>query len=263
MDPDEKRRTFEGTRRVIWNVEPVHIETQAIELDFSSSGQGRRAATSVSSAGVRLFNAIELVDVESSVAQVEVCESCGVPRCSPGGWVAFRRIGETVVWLPAWDELENDGWEASEYAPPSFLKSRGIPVFSAAAWVRLRGLKGRLPEACALPRLDSREAARLCQWSAPGRLLGEFPAVPSIRRDLLIAVAEGDLAAEAEFVDPCLRDHYERKRAVDLAPSNGPVASIEFWLDLPGAQAWRGLGRLGTQACFLLGEGFTLLKAKD
>ena len=105
----------------------LDIEASAVELDFSSSGQGRRAATAVSAAGIRLFNAIELVDVEPSATQVEVCECCGFPHCSPGGWVAFRRIGERVVWVPAWDEMEKGEWEMSEYRPPSFLQSQVPP----------------------------------------------------------------------------------------------------------------------------------------
>jgi hypothetical protein len=54
----------------MWSVED--IEASAVELDFSSSGQGRRAATVVRAAGSRLFNSIELVDVEPSATQVEV-----------------------------------------------------------------------------------------------------------------------------------------------------------------------------------------------
>ena len=96
----------------MWSVEV--IATVPVELDFSSSGQGRRSATAIEAAGVRLFNAIELVDVESAATQVEVWECCGVSHCSPGGWVAFRRIGDKVVWIPAWDEMAKGAWEESE-----------------------------------------------------------------------------------------------------------------------------------------------------
>ena len=244
----------------MWSVEASDIEGSAVELDFSSSGQGRRAATAVSAAGIRLFNAVELVDVETSATQVEVCECCGSPHCSPGGWVAFRRIGERVVWIPAWDEMEKGKWEMSEYSPPSSLRRRGAPLFRAAAWDRLRALHSRLPDAHALPEINSRDTARLCQWSAPGRVLGTFPDVPRTRRDLLVAVTNGDLGAEAECVDRCLRDHYEGNQVMEVVPQHISVAPIEFWLDLPGNPSWKGFGRIDTQACFLIDGGRALVR---
>jgi hypothetical protein len=244
---------------LMWSVEAIDIEASTVELDFSSSGQGRRASTAVSAAGIRLFNAIELVDVDPSATQVEVCECCGVPQCAPGGWVAFRRIGERVVWVPAWDEMENGRWAMSEYSPPAFLQSRGAPVFSAPAWDRLRALQSGLPDAHALPQINSREAARLCQWAAPGRVLGTFPDVPRTRRDLLVAVSDGDVGTEAECVDQCLRDHYEAKHAMELVPHDAPVAPIEFWLDLPGTPSWKRFGHLDGQTCFLIDGGLALV----
>ena len=115
----------------MWRVED--IEAIPIELDFSSSGQGRRSATAIEAAGIRLINAIELVAVEPTATQVEVCECCGYSHCSPGGWIAFRRIGDHVIWIPAWDEMAKGEWETSEYWPPSFLRSKGAPVFNATA----------------------------------------------------------------------------------------------------------------------------------
>jgi hypothetical protein len=243
----------------MWSIEAIDIKARAVELDFSSSGQGRRAGTAVSAAGIRLFNAIELVDVGFSATQVEVCEYCGVPQCAPGGWVAFRRIGERVVWVPAWVEMENGKGEMSEYSPPSFLQSRGAPVSSAPAWDRLRALQSGLPDAHALPQINSREAALLCQWSAPGRVLGTFPDVPRTRRDLLIAVSDGDLGTEAECVDQCLRDHYEGKQAMELVPQHISVTPIEFWLDLPGTPSWKSFGHIDARTCFLIDGGLALL----
>ena len=115
----------------MWSIDT--IETVPVALDFSSSGQGRRAATAVVAAGVCLFNAIELVEVETVATQVEVCESCGIVRCSSGGWVAFRRIGDRVVWIPAWAKMEEG---ELEYGPPPFLRSRGVPAFSPRCWER-------------------------------------------------------------------------------------------------------------------------------
>ncbi len=188
--------------------------SDAVELDFSSSGQGQRAATAVSAAGIRLFNAIELVDVEPSATQVEVCECCGSPHCSPGGWVAFRRIGERVVWVPAWDEMEKGEWEMSEYSPPSFLTSQGAPVFSARhgiAFVLFIADSGR--PRCATDQLtrDRPPVPVVSTWSCAGNVSCCPPhsSRPANCRD------QWRSEAEAECVDQCLRDHYEEKQAIE------------------------------------------------
>ena len=100
----------------MWRID--EIVAAPVELDFSSSGGGRRAATAVTTAGDCLFNAIELVDVEPTITQVQVCVCCGIPHCAPGNWVAFRRIGEDVVWVPAWSEMEKGEFEIRSTVRP-------------------------------------------------------------------------------------------------------------------------------------------------
>jgi hypothetical protein len=241
----------------MWSIED--IEVRKVQLDFSSSGQRRRTVTEISTAGLCLFNAIDLVEVEPTATQVMVCDHCGFPHCSPGGWVAFRRIGDRAAWIPAWEEMEQTEWEMSEYRPPSILESRGPLIFGAQAWDRLRGLHGGLPDVHALRQINSREAARLCQWSAPGRVLGIFPAMPRIRREALAAVTQGDLTAEAECVDQCLRDYCERTQVMELVPEPLSVAPIEFWLDLPGTPGWKSFGHIAAKVCVLLGGGLALV----
>ena len=242
----------------MWNVED--LEVVPVELDFTSSGQGRRTATAIETAGVRLFNAIELIDVEPTATQVEVCKCCGFPHCSSGGWVAFRRIGDRVVWIPAWDRMESGAWEQAEYRPPSFLGTKGAPVFGSATWQQLRTVHGSLPPCEELPWLNSRETARLCQWSAPGRVLGEYPAEPRLRRDLLIAVTDGDVPAEASDIDMCLQTHFRTVQPMTLVPGHAEVRPIEFWLDLPGTPGWTSFGHVGGNVCFLVDGSVALVR---
>ena len=241
----------------MWSVR--EIEPITVDVDFSSSGQGRQSATAIEAEGVRLINAIEFLDVDSSATQVEICDSCGTPHCSSGGWVAFRRVGARVIWVPAWHEMEKGWWELSEYRPPSFLSRRGAPVFKPEAWEHLRTIRADLPAAIELPVLDSREAARLCQWSAPGRVLGEFPSEPQLHRPSVIAVTEGELATEADAVDRCLSQSYAAGRPVEEVPSSISTRPIEFWLDLPGTPGWRSFARVRDRVGFLVEGGLALL----
>lgn len=237
----------------MWIVE--EITAIPVELDFSSSSQGRCVATKIEAAGVRLFNAIERVDVEPTATQVEVCEGCGYSHCAPGGWVALRRIGDHVVWLPAWDEMERGAWEESEYGPPSFLRTKGAPVFGPTNWERLRALHAGLPACASLPGINSREAVRLCQWSAPGRILGEYPLEPRLRRDLVITVTDGGLAEEATTLDACLRAYFGTERQMAFAPGHAAVRPIEFWLDLPGTPGWSRFAHVENEVCVLIDGG--------
>jgi hypothetical protein len=106
----------------MWNVQD--FDAVPVKLDFSSSGQGYCSATAIETAGVRLFNAIELIDVDAMATQVEVCESCGIPHCSSGGWVAFRRIGDCVAWIPAWDRMEENAWAETSTDLLTFWRSK-------------------------------------------------------------------------------------------------------------------------------------------
>jgi hypothetical protein len=73
-------------------------------------------------------------------------------------------------------------------------------------------------------------------------------------------VTNGDLGAEAECVDQCLRDHYKGKQAMELVPQHISVAPIEFWLDLLGTPSWKVFGHIDTQACFLIDGGLAFVR---
>jgi hypothetical protein len=242
----------------MWNVD--QIEVVSVELDFSSSGQGRRSGTVIKADGTYLFNALEYTDAEASATQVEVCECCGVPHCQSGGWVAFRRLGDSVVWIPVWSEMEKDEWHRTEYSPPSFFHARGAPVITPTVWQQLRGLHGALPTSMDLPRLDSREMVRYIQWSAPDRVLGQFPDEPRLRRDLLVAVAEGDLSEETAFVDAALHANFTQPVPLDLLRPGEVLRRIEFFLDMPGTPAWTSFAHVQDDSCIIIDGGMALCR---
>jgi len=245
----------------MWNID--QIEKIPVTLDYGTSGQGCLAATAIEAEGVRLFNAIELVDFEASPTQVIVCESCGVLHCAPGGCVAFRRIGERVIWIPAWDEMEESEQERAEYQPPAYLAGKGIPFFSVSAWDLLGTIHPDLPTIGMIPPLDSREAARLCQRSAPGRILGEFPSEPELHRDALLAATERELETEAEAIDSFLHEHFDARCPMKPLPSTVKPLPIELWIDLPGSPGWISFAHLRDGLCFLVDGDLALAGEGD
>ena len=133
-----------------------------------------------------------------------------------------------------------------------------MPVFGPGSWERLRALNGELPVGHELPRINSRETARLSQWSAPGRVLGKHPEEPRLNRDLLIAVTNGDLTTEAALVDDCLQRHHGAVHPMEPVPTRVNVIPIEFWLDLPGTPGWKSFAHIEGDVCFLLDDGIAL-----
>jgi hypothetical protein len=80
-----------------------------------------------------------------------------------------------------------------------------------------------------------------------------------LRRDLLIAVTDGDVAAEASDVDMCLQAHFGAVQQMALVPGDAEVKPIEFWLDLPGTPGWTNFGHVGSNLCFLVDGSFALI----
>jgi hypothetical protein len=244
----------------LWSIEAVQVAR--LELDFGSSSGGKHEVSAVEADGTPLCNALEFVAVEEDgLAQIRVCECCGHPRCESGGWVKLRRLGESVLWLPAWSEMEAGGWEQGEYCSPSFLDFRGVPCFRQSVWGLLRELHPSLPRAEDLESVNSREAVRWVQLSAPGELLGVFPDPPRLQRELLLAVSMGELAPEVAFTESILeRGMRERLRLEPVRPEE-PLERIEFALDLPKVPLWAGVARSRQGPCLLPAVGLAFLCA--
>lgn len=243
----------------------LHVTTitaVAKELDFSSSGGGRRAVTAVTAGGVQLCNAVELLEVESGRLQIEVCECCGHRGCAQGGWVALRRCGEFVVWIPAWEAMERGRGDANEYQPPAYFALHGCPVFAANAWEELRRLRPALPSAAALDPMLAREAVRLVQLAAPLQLLGCYPDPPRLRRDLLLGVVEGELPAQADALDHCLRTCFRSAKPVEPEPGRSFVG-IELLLDSMETPTWLAFGKQDGKVVLRVDETLALVCEPD
>ncbi|HHQ48325.1 MAG TPA: hypothetical protein ENK19_05515 [Acidobacteria bacterium] len=218
--------------------EVARFELVPRRLDFSSSNGKEVTVLSLETGGVSLVNAVELVEADADGTQVLVCEQCGITGCRRGGWVAMRRLGETVVWIPVWAEMEQDPDSEEEYAPPALLAEVGLPRFGVSVWEKLCDVIDELPPMGEVPVLTAAETARLLQWAAPGEVLGAFPDPPALRTDLLLAVSEGELEHEAAAVAGLLGGLAGSRDAVTPAPPGLEPVPVTFHLDLPDLPAW-------------------------
>jgi hypothetical protein len=224
-----------------------------IALDFSSSRGGRHASTSVHAGDVRLINALDLIEFDVSATQVLVCEACGHVGCEPGGWVALRRFGEFVVWVPAFPHMDAGHLDQDEHRPPAFLSRLGAPCFGASAWAQLRAWRSGVPALDDLPPISAHEVAQTMQWLAPGRVLGTPPEVPHVQSGAVVAVTDGMLETEVLSVNATLSRYFGDHDACEL-PCTEDASVIEFWLDRPRLPAWRPFGRVAGQLRVLVEE---------
>lgn len=224
----------------MWCVETLEYRERV--LDFRSAGLGQRSVVALYADGEMLVNALSLVNFEDAIAgpvQVHVCEDCGHTSCAPGGWVALRRFADAVLWTPAFTDMLSETSGISEYAPPSVVRSRGIPTFALTKYRELRARVPALPAFEMLTELRWSEAARLLQLAAPGRVLGQFPDAPRPRRDAFLTTSDGELATQLTNLSRTLEAALDSRAAAREVTLKTPIG---FCLDLPGTPEWTPLG---------------------
>jgi hypothetical protein len=212
------------------------VEARGRELDFSSSGSGRRPTTSLVADGVEIVNAIDFLDVPPDAAdpvQLTTCEQCATPGCNSGGWVVLRRLNNGLIMIPAFSEMSDDSW--GDFEPPYFLKKGGAPLFTGAA---LDLLRAYLPAFADVPRwspLNSREAVLLLQWEAPHGVLERFPVAPRLRDDFIAASTHGKGREALGILSALLAEATLARQPVSLVSGE----SVTFYLDNAGYSEWQ------------------------
>lgn len=222
---------------------PKEFKAKPKQMDFLSSGQGVVEVTAIYADDENLANAIELMDFESDRIQFQVCDQCGFPGCTSGNWLSIRKIGELVLLLPAFREMDRGEWEASEYYPSYFTKVKGSILMDNQKYRELVGLISKLPSIETITSASSYEIARLLQWEAPFRVLGDYPRPITFRRELLSSTAFPDDDKVVQELMEVLR-HFERD---DIAYELTSIAEDDerflFFLDASSFVEWVPLVR--------------------
>jgi hypothetical protein len=209
------------------------FELRQRKLDFRSSGQSLFDATALIANDVELVNAIERLDFSGEVVQLIVCEQCGYAHCAPGSYVNFRKLGEQVVLVPALSAMREGEFELREYAPPAYMWTQGLPIFSADVYDELRREIGTL------------------QFTAPGGVLGKPGSAAVLQSEWIVAVTEGDLSQEIETFSELIR---AVQKGEENLHSMRPERLVEFHLDILNFPSWRPFGYDARGPVLNLGE---------
>lgn len=135
-------------------------------------------------------NAANLVEWGADPVQLVVCGECAHPGCAQGNYVTIRTVGEGLLLVAPAFEAAAGALGLAQYGPPALLERQG--------WLLdLERVAAPLPElvaaAAGLRPPTAAELARLAQWEAPDRALGEPASAPALGRDVLDVAADGEL----------------------------------------------------------------------
>ena len=222
----------------MWRIENPEITPST--LDFSSSGQGKRAVSQLFADGIKLINALELVDWDTEDSQFLICEACGLTNCKSGDWVSVRRSDSMVLILPSPEYVWREKNDYMEYCPPAYLKQRGIPYLDFATYESLRSRHSSFPPIDQITPLKVKEATVLFQWTAPDHILGEPPEV-NIRPDPFVGSSEGDHSETLKTLEDLLKKQYESKSSAVLRSRSDSERVISFYLDAAAFTEWQAM----------------------
>ena len=237
----------------MWTIESVtHRESR---MDLSSSGQSDRDVTEVLFNGTVVANAVELTGWGEDAFQMFVCTSCGIEHCEGGNWLTARRCGEFVLFVPAFEWMSSAGRDVMEYAPPSYISQRGVPLLGRDLFGECRRLAPHLPEFDLIQQLSRREVALALSFEAPSEVLGEPFYPPDLRRDVLIAVSDGSLSRRIQDLEAVLSSCLEAGDLPAESSDSDLTQVITFYLDVPGFKEWRPLAFYGDTPVIRLDPG--------
>lgn len=229
------------------------FELRQRKLDFRSSGQGFFDATALIANDIELVNAVERLEFSDETVQLVVCEQCGFPNCAPGSWAGIRRVDEQIVLIPALSAMREGEFELREYAPPAYMRTQGLPMFSTAVYDELRRETGTFPDQSFIHPCTSLDALDLLQFTAPGGVLGELGSTAVLQSEWIVAVTEGDLSQEIETFKELI---CAVQKGEEKLHSMRPERLVEFHLDLLGFPSWRPFGYGPSEPVLNLGAIF-------
>ncbi|HEY5885054.1 MAG TPA: hypothetical protein VIT88_10230, partial [Pyrinomonadaceae bacterium] len=242
-----------------WEIKKTEIEPST--LDFGSSGQGTFPVFQLLSEGIKLINALELVDWDPEETQFLICEECGYPHCKSRDWVSVRKSGSLVLMLPASSYVCGETEDKEEYSPPSYLRTRGIPYLEFSTYERLRTQHSSFPSIDSIQPLNLKEATLLFQWNAPDQVLGEPPVI-QVRADIVVGSSEGDYSEHLLRMENLIASHYKTKSLAQLRPLQGSEQVISLYLDSVEFREWKALVFDGSEYLLLVDSRFVIDQAE-
>ncbi len=216
----------------MWSPERVH--TKNTILDFRFSGQGKKETTELYLDDFRLSNAVDLVDYNSDSTQFIICSECGMTDCASGDYLTLRRIDNSVVFIPAFEEMRDDS--DFQYTPHYEIAKTGGILLDKTRYLEVKSIIKELPDFEDLSALKNSEIPILLQWESTVNALDKFSFPIKFRTDLF-------LATSSELNESIITKLEELINLFDKSDKDAHFAEIEnsdisIFLDIEGYYEW-------------------------
>jgi hypothetical protein len=222
----------------MWHIK--NPEIRKATLDFTSSDQGKPEVSQLIYDNSILMNAIEYIDFDEDAVQIIVCDHCGITQCSSGNWVCFRKSGKYILLMPTFKEIEEDSWNMTEYASPTF---KDTPYFDLKTYESLRKQITNLPNPKQIKSLKMSEAMRLVHCNFPFRFFGEPPTIfiqPN-KWNLAVGASEGEVKEHLETIENILKENYENNSPALIRKPLPNEKIIHIFLDANEFIDWQAI----------------------
>ena len=242
----------------MWEIKNPTI--QKAKLDFTSSGQGFYEVSQLVSDGVILMNALELMEFDEDEVQVLICDRCGTTNCETGNWVSFRKSGDCILLIPAFEQMGDDEWSKTQYSPPKFYNKKGTPFFDLRIYKDLRNHFPDFPKIDEIKNLRMREAMRLAQQNMPLRIFGEPPEI-NVRRDkfkYINASSEATPEEQLKRIEEILRKNYQNNLPANVRRPSANEEIIRLFIDINEFTDWKALIKTNSDYLLMLEEEFLI-----
>ncbi len=187
--------------------------------------------------------------------QWQVCKECGYTGCEPGNYASIRMVpyraldqdsksspthSPLYLITPSFSTILADAEteRPKEHFPPDYMYTKGILCLSQEQFCKFaRSLKEIAPP------LTGAEAARILQWEAPGKCLGQFPKEIALQTDRMVSCSEDNMQQQLNTLSTLLNDLETTKGNCSYRQLHSTDEIISFYIEAKPIIEWRCLVR--------------------
>jgi len=225
------------------------------KFDFTSSGQGINTDKQVlwkETLLINMANAYSLNEYEH-IFQAIVCEQCGITNCVQGNWVAIRKIGDRIFFIPAFEWIIEENRGLKEYFPPKYLAEVGAIEIEKDAFDYLQLNIPAFARIKKFKPISGFELSQLIRYEVPITIRGKLGTEIALSTNNLLATNCGELKEIIKQIEYQL-NKIRNGNIFELNPIEKEEEEVILFLDDYKTSEWNIGIKKGTEVQIRIGN---------